>query len=166
LTHGHGDHLAAAPLCPRARVHAGAGDVPMISQRGGFSPSSARIFSYILPVSPVTVTDPLSERGAIPVGESEPVRVLPFAGHTPGSMAYLWRGVLFVGDSMNYENDRLTAAFAPFTVDVAENHRRIVALPEALSLDEIHVICTAHAGCTRDTETRRLLDQLIAKVRS
>ncbi|MGZ3429377.1 MAG: MBL fold metallo-hydrolase, partial [Polyangia bacterium] len=26
LTHGHGDHVAAAPLCPRARVHGGIGD--------------------------------------------------------------------------------------------------------------------------------------------
>jgi glyoxylase-like metal-dependent hydrolase (beta-lactamase superfamily II) len=117
-----------------------------------------------LPVSPVTVTDALSDRGAIPIGEDEPVRVLPFPGHTPGSIAYLWRGVLFVGDSMNFEKDKLTAAFAPFSVDTSENHRRIAALPGAFPPDEIKVICTGHAGCTREADTQRLLADLIAKV--
>jgi hydroxyacylglutathione hydrolase len=166
LTHGHGDHVAAAPLCPRARVHAGAGDAAMIGKRGPLMPGSARIFSYILPVPPVTVTDALTGAQPIPVGEGDAVRVLPFPGHTPGSMAYLWRGVLFVGDSMNYETDRLTPSFAPFTVDVAENRRRIAALPQALPLDEVHVVCTAHAGCTREADTRRLLDTLINQVKS
>ena len=30
LTHGHGDHIAAAPLCPRARLHGGIGDSDMM----------------------------------------------------------------------------------------------------------------------------------------
>jgi glyoxylase-like metal-dependent hydrolase (beta-lactamase superfamily II) len=166
VTHGHGDHIAAVTLCPRARVHAGAADAPMIAKRGSFAPSSARIFSYLMPVPPAAVTDSLTAAGEIPVGEGEPVRVLPFPGHTPGSVAYVWRGVLFVGDSMNYEKDRLTAAFAPFTVDTGENRRRIAGLPAVLPLDEIHVVCTGHAGCTREAETRRLLDELIAKVKS
>jgi glyoxylase-like metal-dependent hydrolase (beta-lactamase superfamily II) len=165
LTHGHGDHTAAVTLCPRARVHAGAADVGLVAHRDR-GPTWQRMLSFLMPVPPATVTDALSDRVEIPVGDGDRVKVLPFPGHTPGSVAYVWRSVLFVGDSMNFEKDRLTPAFEPFTADVAENHRRIAALPAALGADEVRVICSGHAGCTREADTRRLLDQLIAKVKS
>jgi glyoxylase-like metal-dependent hydrolase (beta-lactamase superfamily II) len=165
LTHGHGDHVAAAPLCPHARVHGGAADGDMMAQRGPIVPHFARFMGLVLPVPAVTLTDPLAARAEITVGSGEQVLALPFAGHTPGSMIYLFRGVLFAGDSMNFDKDKLTAAFAPFTVDTKLNRQNLAALPTLLDLDLVKVVCTAHGGCTPEADTRRELDQLIQKAK-
>ena len=69
----------------------------------------------------------------------------------------------FAGDSMNFEKDKLTFAVAPFSVDTKANHANIAALPTLLKLDEIKVVCTAHGGCTPEADTRRLLDDIIAR---
>jgi hydroxyacylglutathione hydrolase len=162
LTHGHGDHIAGASLMTRARLHGGAADGPMMAGHG-FVPRMASMMAKILPTSPITLTDALSARTEIAVGGSGPVVAIPFPGHTPGSMAYMWEGVLFVGDSMNLESNRLTFAFAPFSVDTDENRRRIAALGTVVALADVHVVCTAHGGCTREADTRRLLDDVIAR---
>jgi hypothetical protein len=67
---------------------------------------------------------------------------------------------------MNFEKDKLTPAVALFSVDAAENKRRIAALPTLLKLDDVKVVCTAHGGCTREADTRRLLDDLVARTKS
>jgi glyoxylase-like metal-dependent hydrolase (beta-lactamase superfamily II) len=166
FTHGHGDHIAAAPLCKRARLHGGIGDSDMMAQRAPPVPRLARFFRVILPTPAVMLTDAFLDRAEIPVGAGHTVVALPFPGHTPGSMLYLYDGVLFAGDSMNLGKDQLTFAFAPFSVDTAENRRRIAALPTVLKLDDVKVVCTAHAGCTREADTRRLLDDIIARAKS
>jgi glyoxylase-like metal-dependent hydrolase (beta-lactamase superfamily II) len=163
ITHGHADHVAAATLCPHARLHGGAGDREVMSGQRPPEPTVGRLFRRLLPVAPVRLTDAITEHVEIPVGDGPRVLAIPFPGHTPGSMAYLYEGVLFVGDSMNYETDRLTFAFALFSVDIAENRRRIATLPTALALDDVQVVCTAHGGCTREADTRRLLDDVIAR---
>src|SRR5579863_1861881 len=38
ITHGHGDHVAAAALLTKARIHAGIGDADMMSRRGPIVP--------------------------------------------------------------------------------------------------------------------------------
>lgn len=166
LTHGHGDHVAAAPLCPHARLHGGAGDADMMAQRGPVLPKFARFMGLILPVPAVTLTDALSGRAEIAVGGGGKVLAVPFGGHTPGSMLYLYDGVLFAGDSMNFEKDKLTSAFAPFSVDTRQNRANLAALPSLVPLDEVKVVCTAHGGCTPEGETRRMLDALIGKAKS
>src|SRR4051812_24703082 len=57
VTHGHGDHIAAAPLCPRARVHGGIGDSDMMAKRGPVVPKFARFMGLVLPVPAVMLTD-------------------------------------------------------------------------------------------------------------
>jgi len=166
FTHGHGDHVAAAPLCPRARLHGGIGDSDMMSKRGPVVPRFAHFMGLVLPVPAVTLTDAFVGRAEVPVGGGGQVVAVPFAGHTPGSMLYLYDGVLFAGDSMNFEKDKLTRAFAPFSVDTAKNRANIAALPTLIKLDEVKVVCTAHGGCTPEAETRRMLDDLIAKAKS
>ena len=94
------------------------------------------------------------------------VLAVPFAGHTPGSMLYLYDGVLFAGDSMNFEKDKLTTAFAPFSVDTKKNKENIAALPSLVKLDDVKVVCTAHGGCSPEADTRRLLDEIVKKAKS
>ncbi|MDB4970879.1 MAG: uncharacterized protein JWN44_6568 [Myxococcales bacterium] len=166
FTHGHGDHVAAAPLCPRARLHGGAADAEMMSKRGPVVPSFARFMGLVLPVPAVNLTDAFHGSGDVPVGGGKSVIAVPFPGHTPGSMIYLYDGVLFAGDSMNFEKDKLTFAFAPFSVDTKLNKERIRALPSLFKLEDIKIVCTAHGGCTSESQTRKLLDDLIARAAS
>lgn len=166
FTHGHGDHVAAAPLCARARLHGGIGDSDMMAKRGPVVPKFARFMGLVLPVAAVMLSDGILARAEVPVGGGQSVVAVPFAGHTPGSMLYLYEGVLFAGDSMNFEKDKLTTAFAPFSVDTRQNRANIAALPSLVKLDDVKVVCTAHGGCTPETDTRRMLDELIGKAKS
>ena len=166
FTHGHGDHIAAAPLVPKARLHGGIGDSDMMSKRGPVMPNFARFMGIVLPVPAVMLTDAFLGKADVPVGGgAAKVVAVPFPGHTPGSMIYLYDGVLFAGDSMNFEKDKLTAAFAPFSVDTKQNRVNIAALPTLLPLDDVKVVCTAHGGCTPESDTRKLLDDLMGKVK-
>lgn len=166
LTHGHGDHVAAAPLLTRARLHGGIGDSDMMAHRGPIQPRFARFMGFILPSPPVMLTDAFLDKAAVAVPGGGTVQAIPFAGHTPGSMVYLYDGVLFVGDSMNYSGGRLTPAFGPFSVDTKQNRAHIAALPTMLDLAAVHVVCTAHGGCTPERDTQRLLADLVAKAKS
>lgn len=166
FTHGHADHVAAAPLCPNARLHGGIGDSDMMAKRGPVVPKFAHFMGLILPVPAVTLTDAFVGRAEVPVGGGGKVLAVPFGGHTPGSMLYLYQGVLFAGDSMNFEKDKLTSAFAPFSVDTRQNRANIAALPSLVPLDQVKVVCTAHGGCTPEADTRRMLDALVGKAKS
>jgi glyoxylase-like metal-dependent hydrolase (beta-lactamase superfamily II) len=165
FTHGHGDHIAAAPLCPRARLHGGIGDSDMMSKRGPVVPPFARFMGIVLPVPAVMLTDAFLGPVDVPVGGGQSVKAVPFAGHTPGSFIYLYDGVLFAGDSMNFGKDKLTRAFAPFSTDTKKNRENIAALPTLLKLDEVKVVCTAHGGCTPEADTKRILDVLIEEAK-
>ena len=166
LTHGHGDHVAAVPLCPRARVHGGIGDSDMMSKRGPIVPGFARFMGLVLPAPAVMLTDAFLDRADVPVGGGGMVVEVPFAGHTPGSVLYLYDGVLFAGDAMNFDDGKLTSAFAPFTVDTKKNKQNIAALPSLLKLDDVKVVCTGHGGCSPEADTRRLLDEIVKKAKS
>ena len=166
LTHGHGDHVAAAPLCPRARVHGGIGDSDMMAKRGPVVPKFARFMGLVLPVPAVMLTDAFLGRAEVPVGGGKTVLAVPFPGHTPGSMIYLYDGVLFAGDSMNFEKNKLTPAFAPFSVDTKQNRANIAALPSLLKLEDVKIVCTAHGGCTPEADTKRMLDAIMKEAKS
>jgi glyoxylase-like metal-dependent hydrolase (beta-lactamase superfamily II) len=166
LTHGHGDHVGAVTLCPQARVHGGIGDSDMMSKRGPMVPKLARFMRLVLPVPAVMLTDAFLGRAEVPVGGGQSVLAVPFPGHTPGSMLYVYGGVLFAGDSMNFEKNKLTAAFAPFSVDPAQNRQNIAALPSLIKLEDVKVVCTAHGGCTPEADTKRMLDEIIGKAKS
>ena len=51
---------------------------------------------------PVKVNDRLSDKVEIPVGGTQKVIAVAIPGHTPGSYAYYYEGVLFVGDSLRF----------------------------------------------------------------
>ncbi|HEX4460101.1 MAG TPA: MBL fold metallo-hydrolase, partial [Polyangia bacterium] len=166
LTHGHGDHVAAAPLATRARIHAGKDDVAMMAQKSPMVPLLARYMRFVLPTPVVTASDAIAARREIPVDGADKVIAIPFPGHTPGSTIYFYAGVLFAGDAVNFENDKLTLAFAPFTVDTQLNRRNVAALGTFIPLDQIKVVCTGHSGCTPEADTRRMLDDVIKKASS
>jgi glyoxylase-like metal-dependent hydrolase (beta-lactamase superfamily II) len=166
LTHGHGDHVAAATLCPRARVHIGIRDADMAAHTAPTVPGRARLIGRLIPVAAVHATDGLIDRAELTLPDSERLLALPLPGHTPGSFAYLWSGVLFVGDSIQVEGGRLMPADPGFSVDAAENRRSLATLRQSLRGAEVQWICTGHQGCVTalDDQKHDRLDELIERV--
>ena len=119
LTHGHGDHVAAAATVAEAigaRIALGEGDcesdgaggwrvVPALQRRGP-------------PSGPVPVHLPLRARAEVAPG----IEAVPTPGHTRGSTCYIARraGVSFVGDLVISHHDGLARSLAAANVDDAE----------------------------------------------
>lgn len=149
LTHGHPDHVAGLNVLPNARIHAGAADVPLIAGQAPCGPWMARLLCAVLSVPGARVTDPLRGEVEIPLGGGESVHAVPVPGHTPGSYAYLFQGILFAGDSLNVDGKGLTPANRLLTVDPAEN-RRALALLQTTVAGRVTTVCAGHGGCTGD----------------
>lgn len=129
LTHGHGDHMAACKLFPDARVYAMESEVSLIGDAA-------------------KVTNPLKDGDVATVGE---LRVEAFAvpGHTPGSAAYLARGVLFFGDSAGASKDGVVMkAVRLFSKDSGQNVASLKALEARLAprASEVKELAFAHTG--------------------
>ena len=81
----------------------------------------------------VTAADPLTGAATIEVGErggkdgkdAKKVKAFPIPGHTPGSYAFLYDGVLFVGDAMIFKQGRLDPAIKLFEAHPDENKAAI-----------------------------------------
>jgi glyoxylase-like metal-dependent hydrolase (beta-lactamase superfamily II) len=74
------------------------------------------------------------------VAGDDVIAAIPFAGHTPGSMLYVYDRVLFLGDSMSLSGGKLDFA------------------PGAFNLDG--------GGCTSAADPHRLLADFIARANS
>ena len=165
LTHGHFDHVAAAPLCKKARIHVGQEDEDLLTRRVPLTPAGARWFERILPVPPMKPTDLFTGRAELSVGDQK-LLVIPLAGHTAGSYVMLFDGVLIAGDSMQISDGKLDFAIASFSQDPAGNKRNLAGLKAALAGAPVEVVCTGHQGCTAPGEAPKLLDDLIARAGS
>jgi glyoxylase-like metal-dependent hydrolase (beta-lactamase superfamily II) len=162
LTHGHFDHTAAASLFPQARVHIGAGDAALAAGRERPEGALGRIFSVLMPVPPARVTDPIEGEVEIPVGEGRSVRAIPMPGHTPGSYAFLFDGVLLVGDTLDYRAGKLGLTPAFFDAHPEANRASVVALAREMEGWPFDTLCTGHGGCTAAGEGPRLLAKYAA----
>ena len=165
LSHGHFDHVAAAPVCTKAKIRVGAPDVEFMAQRAPMiAPVAGKLLNAVFPVPPVIATDPLIGRVEIPVGD-EKVLAIPTPGHTPGSYVFVFDGVMFAGDSMVIDGNKLGFCMGPFSVDVPGNKKAIAALGEALGGVEVHTVCTGHMGCTPPGKGKQMLADLIERAK-
>ena len=150
ITHGHPDHYAAATLFPKAEVLGGADDIPMMHGDGRHYSTFGRVMSALIPLpkGPDAVT-PL--RGGEQL-EFDGARfaVIATPGHSPGSVVYLYKDVLFTGDSLMRKGDGVTIAPSLFSEDSAENRRSLIRL-ERLSFDKI---ADGHAGVTLNARVK------------
>jgi glyoxylase-like metal-dependent hydrolase (beta-lactamase superfamily II) len=162
LTHGHFDHVAASPLCKKARIHVGADDVEMMARRAPIEPFVARMIEHIVPVGPVAATDPYQGRMEIAVGDKT-VTAVPLPGHTPGSYLLFFDGVLLAGDSIQISDGKLQFAMEATTVNPLANRVNLSHVKELLGPLAVDVVCTGHQGCTAAGDGARLLDDLIAR---
>ncbi len=150
ITHGHPDHYAAATLFPKAEVCGGADDIAMMHGDGRHYSTFGKVMSAVMPLpkGPDAVT-PL--RGGEQL-EFDGARftVIATPGHSPGSVMYLYKDVLFTGDSLMRKGDGVTIAPSLFSEDSAENRRSLQRL-ERLSFDRI---ADGHAGVTLNAKVK------------
>jgi len=164
ITHGHGDHVSGIPIFKNAKVNASSKDVDMIRDRSLIEPFAAIVSGWLLPVPDATAT--ATDAGDVVVDKDQDlkVRVFDLPGHTQGSQAFLYDGVLYVGDSMGLRDGKLTAAAPVFSVDLTQNKRSIQALGQALdkalSGAKLDFVCTGHQACTPPDQAQSLLHAL------
>ncbi|MCA9571205.1 MAG: MBL fold metallo-hydrolase [Myxococcales bacterium] len=128
LTHGHGDHIAAAAHLD-APVYAMAAEAPIVS--GAERPTST-VGGLSANDGSVTVTHPLEDGATVTVDGVE-VTVLHLPGHTVGSAAIVVGDVVFLGDSANSHADgSLHGAVGIFSDDTALVDAGLKALPGRL----------------------------------
>jgi hydroxyacylglutathione hydrolase len=150
LTHGHPDHYAAASRFDNATVVIGAADVPMIrGDRTHYSPFG-KIVGAVMPLPPPPrASTPVQGGERLQFGDA-PFTVVATPGHSPGSLMYLYRNVLFTGDSLMRKKDGLAVAPSLFSEDAGRNRPSLGALA-SLTFD---AIADGHAGVTRNAKEK------------
>jgi len=164
LTHGHFDHVAGVASLPGAKVHLGLADVGLAAGTTAPEALATKVLALAMQPEPIKATDPITDRQTIAIGEGKTVKAIPMPGHTPGSYAFLYDGVLFVGDTMIFKEGRLETTPGIFDPHPEENRAAIRALKTQLVADPVETVCTAHGGCTPKGLGRNLLDDLISRV--
>ena len=142
LTHGDFDHTRGARHFPKATVMALEPDVALAEGRVSRTPMTAP-----KPMG-FKVGRVLRDGEAVEVGE---VRFEVFAvpGHTPGSAAYLARGVLFLGDSADVSSaGTLEPGSWLFSQDTKLNRKALRELAARLEkrASEVKVLLPSHSG--------------------
>jgi hydroxyacylglutathione hydrolase len=146
LTHGHGDHVAAAKLFPAANVYIGAADVGLAQGREG----SHGPITRFLPSkdSGVKALKGLANNTIVTTGTKN-VRAFLIPGHTAGSAAYLVDGVLFLGDSAGCASDgHVVGAPYAFSDSQPQNQQSLKKLAEELvaTHGEVKALVFAHSA--------------------
>jgi glyoxylase-like metal-dependent hydrolase (beta-lactamase superfamily II) len=167
LTHGHGDHTGAVPVFPNAKVYGGKADAALFDGSYESPKRLSRWLSKSFKGKPFTLSNGLEGRQEIPLGGgAETVLAIPFAGHTPGTYLYLFRGVLFTGDTIQLKKERLLPAPKMFHADTKKNLQAIIELPVTLSGLRVEQICTGHWGCTPFGKTQGLIEGLVKEAQN
>ena len=150
LTHAHRDHIAAWPLVRQARFVLGANEVPAFTGQGGYSGWAAKMGEMNEYPRPATGELPLiavASDTAIVLGR-DTVFAFPVPGHTAGSMTWLFRGILFGGDAINWRpGTGFQGARPEFSDSIAQSRESLRALWQRLPVDRVRIMCTAHGKC-------------------
>jgi len=112
VTHGHRDHVGAAPALQRAL------DAPVYLHPADVS------------LSGLAATRPLADGGRIFFGRAS-LGVIHTPGHTPGSVCLLGGDLLFSGDTLFPGGPGATGDRAAFAAVMASLRERIFTLPDA-----------------------------------
>jgi hydroxyacylglutathione hydrolase len=166
LTHGHFDHISGASSFTGSgvRTYLGAADVELAAGTVAPEALATKVLTLVMRPPPLKITNLLTGGATIPVGEGKTVKALPVPGHTPGSYAFLYDGVLFAGDTMIVKDGHLETTPGLFDAHPEENRAAIRSLKTQLVADTIETVCTSHGGCTPKGLGRNQLDDLIRRV--
>lgn len=151
LTHAHRDHIAGWPLVRQATFVLGAAEVPYFTgdsaYHGWVTRLSDDLNDYPMPRDGEVRLAPVAHDSIIPLGR-DTVHVFGLPGHTAGSVAYVFRGILFGGDAINWRPGQgfqgTRPEFSDSTALSAESMRRLWdRLPDGLA----RIACSAHGKC-------------------
>lgn len=153
LTHAHRDHIAAWPLVRQARFVIGDAEVPAFTGTARYAGWAARmgdeLNDYPQPHPGELDLVRTASDTAIPLGR-DTVFAFPLPGHTAGSTAYLFRGILFGGDAINWRpGTGFQGARAEFSDSVELSRQSLRALWQRLPANRVRVMCSAHGKCAR-----------------
>lgn len=151
LTHSHRDHIAAWRMVRQARFHVAAAEVPLLESVTSHVDLPSRVGDHV-------AGNPAPWRGEVQVlgfGSDtaftfgrDTLRAFRVAGHTPGSAAYLFRGVLFVGDAVSYSYlFGFRAPLGIFSEDPKQARASLASLWVRVRPYSPRWVCTAHAKC-------------------
>jgi glyoxylase-like metal-dependent hydrolase (beta-lactamase superfamily II) len=151
LTHAHRDHIAAWPLVRQARFVLGSAEIPLFTGGAGYAGWAAKM-GEDLNAYPHPADGELSLLGvasdtAIVLGR-DTVFAFPVPGHTPGSTAWLFRGIFFGGDAVNWRpGSGFQGARPEFSDSVGQSSESLRALWTRLPLSRMRIMCSAHGKC-------------------
>lgn len=151
LTHAHRDHMAGWPLVRPARFVIGAAEVPAFTGQAGYRGWAARmgdeLNEYPRPQPGELDVLAVGADTAFALGR-DTLFAFPVPGHTPGSMAYLFRGILFGGDAINWRpGSGFQGARPEFSDSVALSRESLRALWARLAPERTRIMCSAHGKC-------------------
>ncbi|HET6763385.1 MAG TPA: MBL fold metallo-hydrolase [Longimicrobiaceae bacterium] len=163
LTHSHRDHIAAWRQVPRARFHVLNDEAALLTGMRSHRDVPSR-------VAQATLGNPAPWPGEVDVqpftGDTvfvlgaDTLRAFELEGHTAGSAAYLFRGVLFVGDALFHTTlQGWRPAKRVFTDSPTLNRASLASLRERIRPFPVRWVCTAHAKCGRADEA--FLDRVL-----
>lgn len=156
LTHSHRDHIAAWRTVRGARFHLWQPEEPLFDGRRKHADLPSR-------VARANANDAGPRPGEVDVrafgGDttfvigSDTVRAYSVPGHTAGSAAYLFHGVLFVGDAVARKPLRGYGGADPFfSWDARLNRQSLLGLFARVPMDRVRWVCNAHGKCASPDE--------------
>ena len=156
LTHSHRDHMWGWKAVQGARFHLWAPERPLLegTQPHADIPSrTARgAFGHMGPTPGEVEVRPFTRDTAFVLG-GDTLRAYPVPGHTAGHAAYLFRGILFVGDAVARKPWRGYGGADPvFSDDTRLNRLALVSLFARVPMEQVRWVCNAHAKCARPDE--------------
>jgi len=138
LTHTDYDHVAALKIFNKAKIYISEQEEQMIN---GKTKRSFLLSNNRLPVSYLKLND----KDVIPFGSTKVMAVATY-GHTPGSFSYIVNNnILFSGDNLLLENNKVTTFVRPFTMDREKQKESIRKLAR---FTDLKYDFTAHSGYT------------------
>jgi hydroxyacylglutathione hydrolase len=150
ITHGHPDHYSAAGLFRKAVVLLGAGDLAMVRGDPSHYSTFGKMIAKVMPRPPVPVVTTMLRGGEQLDFDGGRFDVIATPGHSPGSVMYLYKDVLFSGDSLMREKDRVAIAPSLFSEDAAQNRASLQKLGP-LAFEKL---ADGHTGVTSDARAK------------
>lgn len=148
VTHAHHDHYAAAARFPNVPVFVGADDIARMkgeTQHQGAIQTQWRANNGgkdRLPPLPAQLS-PLVDQQQLELG-AETFRAIAVPGHTPGSFVFLYRDVLFGGDTAMAIN----GAIRPIDDGYSDDPAQALASLAKLRREQFTTVMDGHRGVT------------------
>ena len=142
LTHGHADHagLAKRLQSEGAEIYAGQGDVAMLARGTNDELKPTSLFARLIrpmvdqPFDPISTVTSINEPIELSDKIGAPIKILPMAGHTPGSVVIILGndqalvGDMMLGGSMGGAIFSNSAGEHYYQDDLKKNHENVKQL--------------------------------------